>query len=232
MLFQNATKIVMTNEGPLVPGTQIHEEGVALVRVMHQGKSMLQLSTGAADEVFAGFAIARNMPPQFQLFVEDGVVDSSLTHVCERMPQPGQLLIKVGDKVMTQGAGDGAPAAATGVNVNGAEIIFHADHEGQAKYIQYAYELTVTEARNFTGNQPIGGLPSNIEGQCAYIKLGEVGTNMVDMSEDWSAAGMHPRLAAGGKLSAGGTGTLLKNVVITQLPTGDNPFIVVEAVGL
>lgn len=232
MLFQNATKILMTNEGPLVPGTQIQEEGVALVRVMHQGRSLLQLATGAPDELFAGFAIARNMPPQFQLFIEDGIVDSSLTHVCERMPQPGQLLIKVGDEIMTQGADAGAPAAATGVNVNGAEITFHPDHEGKAKYIQYAYELTVSEARVFTGNQPIGGLPSNIEGQCAYIKLGEVGTNMVDMSEDWSACGQHPRLSAGGKLSAGGSGTLLKNIVIVQLPTGDNPYIVVEVVGL
>lgn len=232
MLFQNATKIQMTNESPLVPGTQIQEEGVALVRVMHKGSSMLQLATGAADELFAGFAIARNMPPQFQVFIEDGTVDGSLTHVCERMPQPGQLLVKVGGVIMTQGAEDAAPLAATGVNVVGAEIKFHADHEGKEKYIQYAYELTVSEARALTGDQPIGGLPSNIEGQCAYIKLGVVGTNMVDMSHDWSAVGHHPRLSAGGKLSAGGEGTLLKNVVITQLPTGDNPYIVVEVVGL
>lgn len=77
MLFQNATAIVQTQEADLLPGEVIHEEGLALVWVREGGHSFLRLSTGAADEVFAGFALARSMPPANMNRVEEFVIDAT-----------------------------------------------------------------------------------------------------------------------------------------------------------
>lgn len=228
MLFHNATQIVMTGEDKLMPGTQITEEGVALIWAMYQGEAVLDLSTGAAGEKFAGFAIARNMPPQFQVKVETITIDNTGLVILDRVPVAGQLLVKVAGAAMPQVVSAAAPADNTTVSVNGAELRFHADSYGAELYVQYAYELTVAEARSITGDAPIGGLASNIEGQCAYVSLGSVSTDMIDMSEDWSAAGLHPFLSAEGRLSAGGAGVELTNLIIKKLPTSSNPYLTVK----
>lgn len=228
MLFQNATAIVQTQEADLLPGEVIHEEGVALVWAREGGKSFVRLSTGAADEVFAGFALARNMPPAFQNRVEEFVVDATKKFTASRLPEAGQLLVKIDGVKATQEA-NAAPTAAGKVGVQGADLYFHASDIGKKVFIQYAYELTVTEARSYTADAPIGGLPSNIEGRVGYIKLGNVATSMFDANADWSADNvLHPSLGPNGKLTIGGDGTELKGLIIKQAPTSDRGYLIVE----
>ncbi len=228
MLFQNATDIVQTQEADLLPGEVIHEEGVALVWAKENGQSYLRLSTGVTGEVFAGFALARNMPPAFMPRVERFVVDATKKHTATRLPQAGQLLVKI-DGVKADQEANTAPTEEGAVGVEGADFYFHADDIGKEVVIQYAYELTVTEARSYTADAPIGGLPSNVIGRIGYIKLGNIATTMFDANSDWAAdAVLNPRLGPDGRLTLEGNGTILKGCIIKHAPNSEKGFLIVE----
>lgn len=229
MLYQIATDIVMTNEGDLLPGEVIHEEGVALVWHRENGKNFLKLSRGVPGEIFAGFALARNMPPAFQIYVEEFTIDATQAFTLQRLPTDKQLLIKVAGKSATIEAGEESPATAGEVALHGAEVLFAAADVGKKVFVQYASELTVGEARAITGDAPVGGLPSNIQQRIGYIKLGNVSTNMIDASADWSNdAILNPSLGAGGKLTIGGEGTVLRGIIIKKAPDHTNGYATFE----
>jgi len=228
MLFTNATDIVQTNEADLLPGEMIQEEGQALVWVKEGGKTYLKVSTGAADEVFAGFAIARLLPPTHQIRVEEFTIDATGRFTAGRLPEAGAMLVKIGGVKATQEADDAASAAGS-VGVDGSNLYFHKDDIGKKVYIQYGYVLNAVEARSFLADAPIGGLAANQLGRCGYIKLGNVATNMIDFAADWSADNvLHPNLGPEGRLTVGGTGTLLKGVMIKQAPTSERGYIIFE----
>ncbi len=231
MLYQNATDIVQTQEADLLPGEIIHEEGVALVWVREGGKSFLRLSTGTAGEVFAGFALSRALPPSTQVRIEEFRVDVTHKYTTERLPLAGQILVMIDGTKADQEAGDTASAAGK-VGVNGADFAFHADDEGKEVRIQYAYELNAIEARQYTADAPVGGLSSNVQGRCGYIKLGNISTNMFDASVNWNDDSvLHPKLGPNGLLTLGGNGTELKGCIIKQAPAAggfENGFLVIE----
>lgn len=229
MLFTNATDIVMTQYADLLPGEVVHEEGTALVWHRENGRTYLRISTGAANENFAGFALMRSMPPAFQTAVEETIVDSTGLYVLNRVPTPGQLLVKVAGVKAAQEASGTAPTAAGKVAVQGAELRLHADDIGKKVFIQYAYELTLTESRSITGDAPIGGLAANIQGSVGYIKLGTISTNLIDAAADWSDdTVLNPSLAAGGKLTIGGSGTKLTGLIIKHAPSSERGYLTVE----
>lgn len=229
MLYQIATDIVMTQEGDLLAGEVIQEEGVALVWHRENGRNYLKLSRGVSGEVFAGFALARNMPPAFQIHVEEFTIDATLTYTLQRIPAAGQSLVKIGGVKATEQAGEEAPDAAGEVTVDGAELLFNIADLGKKVYAQYASELTVSEARAITGDAPVGGLPTNIQQRVGYIKLGNVSTNMIDASADWNNDTiLNPSLGAGGKLTVGGAGSLLKGVIIKKAPDAQNGYATFE----
>ncbi|QYW03448.1 hypothetical protein pEaSNUABM34_00146 [Erwinia phage pEa_SNUABM_34] len=228
MLYQNATDIVQTQEADLLPGEVIHEEGVALVWARENGQSFLRLSTGAANEVFAGFALARNMPPAHMNRVETFTIDATKKFTASRVPDAGRLFVKIDGKKADQEA-DTEASAVGKVGVDGADLYFHADDVGKTVYVQYAYELTVTEARSYTADAPIGGLASNVVGRIGYIKLGNIATSMFDPSVDWSADNvLHPTLGPNGMLTIGGTGTELTGCIIKHSPTSDKGYLIIE----
>lgn len=226
MLLQNNCSIIKTNEADLLPGHTVSEEGVALVWTRENGKAYVMESTGAAGEVFAGFAISRPVPPVHGTNIEEVVVGADALLVLDRLPIADQIFIKVGGTTMTLVSG-AAPADASEVSVDGAEVTFHADHVGEKVYVQYHYELSALEARHLTGDAPIGGVSGNIQGRCGFIEIGDVATNMFDASVDWSDdTKMNPRLGAGGRLTLGGSGTILTGVVIKSAPTAGESDLV------
>lgn len=228
MLFTNATDIVQTNEADLLPGEVISEEGQALVWVRENGKSYLKVSTGAANETFAGFAIARLLPPTHQVAVEEFTVDATGRFTAGRLPEAGGMLVKIGGVKADQEADDAASAAGK-VGVEGSNLYFHADDVGKKVYLQYGYVLNAVEARSFLADAPIGGLAANQLGRCGYIKLGNVATNMFDFAADWNDDSvLHPSLGANGRLTIGGSGTVLKGVMIKQAPTADRGYLIAE----
>jgi hypothetical protein len=226
-----ATAIIKTNEGDLLPGANIQEEGRALVFVKQDGRMYLQQSQGVTGEEFAGFALMRPFPPQVQPRVQEFVLgrdDKNGEIVLARLPVAGQLLIKVGGAKATQVVDDEAPAAAGHVAVNAAALLFSAADIAAKKtvYVQYLYELSASEAQRVVGDAPLGGNASNIRGRAPYIELGDVAVDVFDASVDWSDDSvMHPSTGAEGLLSIG-KGTELKNVLIKQAPSVESPYLV------
>lgn len=228
MLNQKYTRQFLTEHRPVAPGFVINEEGVALVYVQVPGENELhvQPSTGAAGEVFAGLSWTRNHPPAMLPSVSEGVVPADLTIELEQTPVTGQLLIAVAGVKLEIVAN--APADATQVRVVGREVTFHADALGQGYYTQMQFEPTVTQARQILGDMPVGGLASNNEGIIGILTRADAATTMFDASADWTGGELHPSLGADGRLTIGGSGTKLTNVVVVSTPGADVPYLTVR----
>lgn len=231
MLNQKYTRIFETDHRAVQPGVVIEEEGIALVFVKENGKTFVRPSTGAAGEIFAGFSHSRNSPPHFLPRVVDSRVPDSGIVDLHRIPVSGQILVKVAGQAVTVGAN--APTAANEVQLVGEKLFFFTGTpaagsdpavpgvQGQELYVQFIYEPTITEARTIIGDAPIGGLPSTPQEVIGVItRASDVGTTYYDASVDWSNV-MHPRLGVDGRLTSGGQGTLLSNVIVQSTPVAD-----------
>lgn len=233
MINLQATRVLKTGFAPLAAGVHIEDEGQALVSIKEDGERRVRPSTGAADEIFAGFQYSRAVPPHLVPKVEDfkiaklgGAAVATFTAI--RVPVAGKLLVRVGDVVVTAlGADAEAPDAAGKVNhVNGVFYFNDADLDKPAQ-IQYHYEPTVTEAQQITGDAPHGGHPGNAQRQASYLLVGEIATSHFDSSVDWTNV-LQPRLGPNGLLTTGGTGTLLTNVTVLNSPSSQDEFLRLE----
>lgn len=229
MLLQKYTRQFLTEHRPVAPGVQINEEGVALVYVRVAGQSELAVapSTGAANEVFAGFSWTRNHPPAYLPIVMEGVVPAGGKIELDRLPVTGQIGVAVaGEPVDVVAA---APADATEAQLVVQELTFHASAVGSTYKIVMQYEPTMVEARQILGDMPIGGLSSNHEGVIGVLTRADVCTSFFDASADWNSGELHPSLGTDGRLTVGGTGTKVTSLVIVSAPGADVPFLTVRA---
>lgn len=224
MLVLDYTRISQTSTAQVETGHTIEEEGMALVKVMDGGQVAVRKSTGAADEIFAGVSLSRNAPTSMLPLVMETKVPAGETVKLPRIPVAGQILVKVADTAVTVGAG--APADATAVQLDGDTITFFAGEADKELFVQMMYEPTVTEARQETGDVPVGGLPSSSVGTIGTIVSGCVTTNQYDASVDWAAGELTPSLGVDGKFTVGGSGTKLDAVVtVDRIPSAANPYL-------
>lgn len=229
MLNQKFTRQHLSEHRPLAPSFVVNEEGVALVYVRVPGESELHVQpcTGAQGEVFAGFSWTRNHPPATLAIILEGVVPADRTVELDKLPVTGQLMVRVGGEAKQLGAN--APADADNVQQVARLITFHADAVGQPYFIQMQYEPTMVEARTILGDMPIGGLASNNEGVIGVLTRADACTSFFDAAADWNSGELHPSLGTDGRLTVGGDGTKLTNVVIVNAPSADVPFLTVRA---
>ena len=226
MLQLNATVITKTNQAPMVPSNKIDEEGQILVYVRIDGELHAQVSTGAPDETFAGFALARNTMPSLIPFFVEGVVPDDGKVVLPRLPAAGEILVKVSGEIRTLSASGTTPTDEDTTDLSGAALRFAATDAGKHYAVQFLYEATVAEASQLTGDNHPGGLMANVMGFGSFIEIGDVCTNLFDASCDWSSV-MHPRIGPKGRLTTKGSGTLLTNVLVRSAPNSENGFLVV-----
>lgn len=231
MIVQKYTRTFNTEHRDVEPGVVIEEEGVALVWTKVNGASYVRPSTGAAGEVFAGFAQNRNVPPAFlPKIVSDVVVPESGVVDLTREPITGQILVKVDGETLSITANaptegnvqlvgtklyffKGTPAAGSNPAVPG--------DTGKELFVQMMYLPSVIEARTILGDMPIGGLSSTEQGRIGVAtRVESLGTTFYDASADWTEV-IHPRLGVDGRLTASGSGTLLTNVIVMQTPIAD-----------
>lgn len=219
------TRIVISQPEDVLTGVIIPEEGLALSYVKDGVDTKVQLSTGVADEVFAGVSFSRNCPPAFLPIYLDDVIPVGLVYTLPRNPIPGQLLVKIAGAPATLVVG--APSAANEVQVGSLSLNFFAGTAGSVISIQYQYAPTVLEARTVIGDAPIGGLSSTAEGSIGVLKNAIIGTNSFDASVDWSVA-LFVALEANGVFTVGTLAAHIPNVVIRSAPSAANPFLVLS----
>ena len=226
MINMKFTRTFDTANSPVLDAHLIEEEGFALIYVKDGSETVVRKSQGAAGEVFAGFALSRNAPAAALPLVEEGItIDQAAGYTLPRLPISGQLRLVIDGADATIVAG--APAAAGEIQVAADALTFHAGDDGKSLDIYLMFEPTVTEARQYTGDAPVGGLSSIEQDHIGVFTLGDICTNMFDMSADWASA-INPSLGADGQLTVGGGGVLLSNVVIIGVPSADNAFLVVR----
>lgn len=234
MLNYKHTQLFDTVQRDVLPGAALVEDGIAAVytREAPNGELTVKPSTGAANEIFAGFTLNNNIPGTFRPNVEEGIVTPVIN--LARVPVAGQILVKVDGTAVEVEAGSAAPSAATKITLTAdGDLIPHADQIGKGFVTQYHYELTASELRSETGDT-FGGVHNTASAQFGktglVIRADELSTNMFDASADWSAV-INPSLGANGMLTVGGNGTVLKNVFVLAAPSGDNAFLKLEVRG-
>jgi len=225
MLQLRNTRIYKSLFENLATGVAIQEEGVALAYVKEAGETKVQPSTGADGERFAGFAIARNLPPQTLPLVEEGTAEASGSFT--RAPIAGQVLVKVGGVSLTVLTDPAATPQADEIVIVGSSYKVAAGNVGKALSAQYLYTPTVQEARTVIGDAPYGGLAANALGTVGVIKQAEVATSFFDASADWSNT-TYAKLDAGGKLTVADATTGIPGLIVKNSPTVGSPFLVVE----
>lgn len=214
---------------PAADAAMLNESGFACVYTRENGITQVRKSTGAAGEVFAGFNLTRTVPPQQMTKVVEASVPANKTIHLPRTPILAQLLVKVEDTKLTIVA-DVADLAEDSVVLEGDTLTFHDTQVGGDLYIVFAYEPTVNEAKELTGDMPYGGLAEPTTNTVTLVtKADSLGTSFFDASCDWSdATKIHPKLGANGNLTLDGSGTELKNITILAAPTGETPFLQIE----
>ena len=222
MLQSRETRITRTKHANVVSGHVIPEEGMALVYVKEDGETKVQLSTGAAGEIFAGVSQSRNSPPAALPFVQEGVIPAVEAVELPRTPIAGQLLVRVAGTQKT--IVTGAPADATEVQLSGRSLVFFAGERAKGYSAQFLYAPTVTEARTVIGDAPIGGLSSTAQGVIGRLLDAEFSTNMFDASADWTDV-MFVKTGPGGTFVPGTANDRIQNAIVKNAPNSGNPFL-------
>jgi len=226
MINQKFTRTLDTAHSPVLDAHMIEEEGFALIYVKQGNDTVVRKSQGAANEVFAGVSLSRNSATaRLPLYIEGEVIDQAAGFTLPRIPLTGQIRVVIDGSAATIQAG--APTVAGEVQLTGDALAFHTDDDGKSMDIFFMYEPTVTEARQYTGDAPVGGLPHQAVDNIGLFTKGDICTNMFDASVDWSSV-IHPSLGADGMFTVGGTGVELSNVVVMSAPNSDNAFLVLR----
>lgn len=234
MLNYKHTQLFDTVQRAVLPGAALIEDGIAAVytREAPNGELTVKPSTGAADEIFAGFTLNNNVAGTFRPAVEEGVVAGTIN--LARIPVAGQILVKIDGSAVEVAPGSAINSDNSKITLTAdGDLLPHASHGGKSYFVQYHYELLASELRAETGDT-WGGAHNTAGAQFGttglVIRADELSTNMFDASADWSSV-INPRLGANGMLTVGGTGTVLKNIFVLAAPTGDNAFLKLEVRG-
>lgn len=229
MLNYRNTIFTQTDSSKVATGEIIQEEGAALVILREGPEAVIKESTGAAGEIFAGFSYERTRRPEVLAAIEEGTIEDGLIRL-GRTPTPGKIAIWIGADEITIEVGDDAPADNSAVNLSGSELRTDAGENGKEFRVQYLYEPTVSEARVYGEGNEFGQSPASADvGVCGRIVGGTISTNHFDVEADWAnETEMHPSLGADGRLTIGGPGTKLTNLIIKEAPRSDSAFLTVE----
>lgn len=224
MLYSPLTLIHASQEFPLASGAVVTEAGAAYVTVMEKGRSVVKPATGAAQEKFLGFSsIQTSMAPYVPstyVKVETLVVPTNGLLTLAKSPINGTVSIvndvtKASVVVGTLSANTVIAGTVTSQVSDAANLVVT---------VTYTYTLSALEARTLVGDiQPGGGYIGNTVGQVGLAMEGTIYTNQFDSAVNWATAA-NVTLAAGGKVTTGGSGTVLKAIVVAA-PSVGYPYL-------
>lgn len=222
MLYSPLTTFHKSNEFPIASGAVVTEAGQAWVFALQNGRSVVQPSTGAANEVFAGFtSLQTNMAPFIPttyVKVETLVVPTSGLLTLARTPVTGTVVITNANTNATVTLGTLSGNTVIAGTVTGGV----SNAAAQTVNVTYTYALSVAEATALVGNIQPGGFIGNLVGQVGLGQEGVVYTNQFDTAINWATT-TSITLGAGGKLTTGGNVVL--KAVVKQAPSVGYPFL-------
>ena len=218
-LYLPFTKLADSYEAVAAPGAVFTAEGQALVRTAGASAQGVLPSTGTANDIFAGFAIAGTsalpFPESYYNKVEQFVANSSGAITLSLTPVSGQVFIL--DNTT------GAPA--TGYTVTGTQVTGLT--AGDTVTVTYKYALTVVQERVLFGDIQPGGYVGAYVGQIGVASRGAIYISEFDASANWAAAtGIY--LAANGQVTDQvhkGASAVQIPVNVIAVPGQDQPYL-------
>jgi len=231
MLDMSRSRSFRSIERPVVSGQSIAEEGLALMYQPSGGAAgFVQTADATAGRVLAGISYGTRVSPTTFISVETYTIPSSspYTVTVTQAITSGTVLAKLASgTVLTV---TGSPPATGEVQVTGgsAVLTFNSAQAGLTFTVTYRYSLTVQQAQMLVGDpQPSSNTPATATGQIGMMLIGDIYTSEFDSSVDWNAANVVDiRLAANGRMTIGGSGTVVYPAVkVIAGPTADYPFL-------
>lgn len=221
MIYLPQSKVSDSDEAALAPGASIAADGQALVRVPGATFEGVQVSTGSAGEIFAGFsycstvgaAFLESYATKYEEFVN---ATAGGPIVLQRAPVAGQFTVR--NKTT------GAPI--TGLTLADKSISGAGLTAGLAVTVVYKYPQSVVEAKSRAGDPQPGGYAGDVVGQVGRAKRGVIFIDQFDAAVDW-ASDDPITLGPNGQLTKGGTGTEI-NAVVVSLPSAEIPCLGIE----
>lgn len=227
MLKLDSTRIGASFHRDVATGVTIDQEGTLLVYDREGDKSVVKPATGGVGEVVAGVALSRNnsLTRMTDVYVDTVPASGDLEITLPNEPLAGQLRV-VGSATGEIDAGN--PATTTGqYSISGSTLTFHADQAEEEMTVTYAFTPSVIQARQLTGDAPVGGLPSTSLGVIGVIDRGDVTTDQFDVTADWSS-GLPVYTAANGLFTSTAGTTQVFGAVVLRAPSAGNPFVTIS----
>jgi len=221
MIYSPLSFFTRSAEKKLASGAALTSLGQALVYKLENGRQVVDLSAGAAGEVFAGFANAQTsatpVAPTSAVKVETLVVPATGIVTVSKA-------VLAGTVVATNVATGAVVAIVTAV---GTAVDLAIASAGLTVKVVYRYSLSAAEARSLVGDVQPGGYSGDSYGLIGVAQQGVIYTDAFDSSKNFAAA-TAIKLGAGGVLSnQTGAGVAIQAVVV-QVPTTDYPFLGVQ----
>lgn len=223
-IYHPDSQIVDSREFALASGAQVAYDGQVMVRSTSNAAAGVLPSTGVAGELFVGFANLQttSSPVQEAFAVKVETYTVPATQQITLTSTPTALSqVSVSDQTT------GSIVAPAGLTLTGAVLGGAGLVAGNTVRVTYRYNLTVNQARSLYGNVNPAGYGGNQINTCGVATRGLIYTNMFDAGVDWNANGTTLKAAAGGIVTASGSGAAI-NGYVTSTPSTDKPFLGIE----
>lgn len=217
---------------PLAAGASVSEEGQGMVGVLEDGIEKVMPSTGGGGEVFAGFAVFRQLDFTSRPVVEEITVPGAAPYEVDLANTnliTGQVRVydvAAATDLLVVGV---APAAGeVQVDLATGKLTFNVAEAGKAMVAYYRHELTLAQAKALYYEAPTNYPDANFFASVGVGKgKGRVYTMFYDDSIDWSSGGVIA-LGADGILTMGGAGPVVPNARVVKLPSAADASLGIE----
>lgn len=215
MLDYGNLYVTRVKERPVVAGSTVTAEGMALVAANVNGAFGVAPSTGAAGEQFMGVSLAQQLYIDYLPAVEELTVGTDATVTLNHTATAGT--IRVIDLTANATLAQGSVATTGHWDINDKTVSVNADAVGHTLRVSYRYSPSVVEAKIIQGDIPPGGAAGLLLNSVGVIEVGDVYTSEYDTTADWSGVPV-VRLGPGGIFTTSGNGVVLSNVRVIHQP--------------
>ncbi|MDE1905434.1 MAG: hypothetical protein KGH75_03160 [Rhodospirillales bacterium] len=238
MLELSLTKILLSQELPLLSTSPAFDEGTGLEFIMGTNQANTGSPTGAGNVVqpgsgnsgayYAGAALNVYTRPSTGVWVDTLTVSATTyTVTLTQIPTAANTISVVAGGVQyTQVSSNPTSTQFTVGGTNNQTLTFNSAAAGTIVTVTYTYSLSIQQAEIFVGDGVAGGYsPSSVTNTVGVIERGIFYTSDFTTATYWGAGNVtNITLAAGGLYTTGGSGASVPGTVY-QIPTTDIPFL-------
>jgi len=219
------SKVVQSQEFPVMAGSTITAEGLALIQQLSGGVEYVLPSAGGGAEIFMGFSYGEVFTPATKSLVESLVVPAAGAVTLTLLHAPlTNTQVFAYDVTNSLAQTLGNPAVANQYTCVGTLLTFHAAKAGVTMRVTYRYSPTAEELVAEDNIRITSFSSTDYVGSIGVIQEGEIYTDQFNATRDWGAA-TSVKTMAGGLLDTNiGAGTVI-TCVLTHIPDVNYPFL-------